>query len=136
MRRGGNGSIALLSLAALFLALQSCGRRSSPTAPPLPLPSADIVPLGEMQLGCRRGECEYRVEFRNDGPGCADTVWGSVRLYEGDELLASRQWALDAPMVIHSGESFTVESCCLLRQDLEQSDSYETEAFWNDVRCP
>ena len=139
MFRGWYGSFAAPCLLALMLILQSCGGGgSSPTAPPPPLPSANIVSVGNLMYPiCTTGVCEYALEFRNVGPGCANTVRGVIGIYDEPQiLLQSSEWELNPSAVIRSGEGFVVEGCCFTISNTDKSDFYSAEAFWNDVRCP
>ncbi len=122
---------------ALALAVAACDDDDDP--PAQPPPPAVLSATGDLEFFCDLValECEYEGEAINDGPGCATNVRGVTRLLDpmGAEL-DSDEWALDPARTIVSAESFLYHDCCFSIGDKENMGSYQTDIFWDDVRCP
>lgn len=134
-------------LLVTVLAVSACSGSSTPTQPtpppPAPIPAARIVAV-ETKLELPTWPCDscvYIAQGRNDGPGCAGDVRGTVRLYTtaaATTVIASDDWTLPSTQIVRPGESFRFEGCCFSRADLERitGGTYNTQFLWTDVRCP
>ena len=134
----------------LILVLGACGGGSSggnpvtptpaptqPTAPPS-IPAANIIAFGQGQLlSCFFSQCDFQGEARNTGLGCADTVRGTTKLFNGSQQVGTTfSWTLESTRVIRVNEAFTYRTYVGSAVSAGSFNRYETEAAWTNVRCP
>jgi hypothetical protein len=77
---------------------------------------ARLVAVPDQQLvfpdwPCPTGDCRYVFEFRNEGPDCATTVGGTLKLFKADGTteVGADGWALDASRRVQPQETVRVE---------------------------
>lgn len=124
-----------------FSALLGCGgggASGGPVEPPAPGIEANIVAASGLTFGLCTGTaagCDYRQEYTNAGPGCANNLHGKIRVYQEDTLLETDDWWLDPSFVLQPGERTPVEDCCFDEDTVRLRTRTTEEAFWNNVPC-
>jgi len=134
---GSRNTPFLAVLACLVLACADAGEfPSGPVAPPTPESSANVVASSGLSFGlCTTPGCQYFIEYRNEGTGCANSLRGTIRLYEDETLLESDDWWLESTLLLKPGDSAPVEDCCFTPDGVRRRTRFATETFWNNVPC-
>ncbi len=129
----------ILTLPVAVLACgQGSGSPGGPVEPPPPTLNANIVTSGTVTFGLCTGPgggCFYTQEYTNTGPGCANSVHGTIRAFHEETLLESDNWWLETTIVMRPGDSSLVEDCCFDQDTVRQRTQTVSETFWNNVPC-
>ena len=130
----------IVTVFAVLLSSICCGEGANspggPSGPPQPESGANLVVASSLTFGtCSTPGCEYAIEYRNDGVGCANNLRGKVRSYQLESLLETDDWFLDASIVVEPGDSIRIEDCCFSRDTVQRQTRFTSEQFWNNVSC-
>jgi len=121
------------------IAITACGG-DPPVAPtPAPIPAANIVASGTMnisgcfQTGASRFSCEFNATATNQGTGCASNVRGSTVAFDSaHNQTGSSQWVYF--LTVRPGERFVYSGFSLTVPSTDWT--YNTQVSWDNVRCP
>lgn len=127
------GSLVYAGVAAVaVLGLVAVGCDDSGTDPER---TARLEATGSVDFSCGVN-CSYEGEAENRGAGCARTVRGITRLFDGDGTeIARDEWSLESTRRIRVGETFLYEGCCFSVTQVNAARSTETEITWDESRC-
>lgn len=123
----------------LAFLIAACSGKDNPVGNSPPLPAANIVTTGQSSwIACTvTFGCLFQGEGRNEGPGCATAVRGTVKFYnaQDQQLGTAYEWALVAGQILRPNESFSYKTLAFIGVD-PTITAYRSSPSWTNVACP